>query len=102
MLVEEAGAITGVVSEIDFRLHLDLTILAGHRRIASIAQRIGIEASFLYTLLDAIPALIWLKDVEGRYLACNHSFERFFGAVEKDSVGKFDYDCMLRAEADAC
>ena len=43
-------------------------------------------------LIRALPDLIWLKDVEGRYLACNHRFEQFFGAPEVDIVGKTDFD----------
>ena len=43
-------------------------------------------------LIRAIPDLIWLKDVEGRYLACNHRFEQFFGATENNIVGKTDAD----------
>ena len=32
----------------------------------------------LHTLLQTIPDLIWLKDENGVYLACNKMFERFF------------------------
>ncbi len=220
VLTDERGAVVGVVSQTDFRLHLDLTILAGRRRIASIAQRtgitlppdtplmqaldmmhaqykscvvvveqgkplgivterdvvrlysccpgwqettlekvmvapvltvpvgsttsqaaeqmlvhkvrhlvvvdgngdmhgmvsehdltqlmasgmyeqrVGIEASFLHALLDTLPDLVWLKDVEGRYLACNHRFEQFFGAGEQGILGKTDYDFKDKALAD--
>ncbi len=220
VLVDEAGVVSGVVSDTDFRLHLDLTVLAGRRRISSIAQRTGlampaetplkqaldlmhaqhkscvivvaedkplgivterdvvrlyssktdwmdatlgdvmispvlsiavdattseaaekmlmhkvrhlvvvdtddsmtglvsehdltqlmakglsdqragIEESFLHGLLDTIPDLIWLKDVEGHYLACNHRFERFFGAKEQDILGKTDYYFVDKELAD--
>jgi diguanylate cyclase (GGDEF)-like protein/PAS domain S-box-containing protein len=36
--------------------------------------------------------LVWLKDPQGVYLACNLQFERFFGAKEADIVGKTDFD----------
>jgi diguanylate cyclase (GGDEF)-like protein/PAS domain S-box-containing protein len=42
--------------------------------------------------VDTIPDLIWLKDVEGIYLACNPMFERFFGAKEAQILGKTDFD----------
>jgi len=32
----------------------------------------------LHTLVQTIPDLIWLKDVNGVYLSCNKMFERFF------------------------
>ena len=54
----------------------------------------------LHTLLQTIPDLIWLKDENGVYLACNKMFERFFGAKEEDIVGKTDYDFVDRELAD--
>ncbi|MCX5883122.1 MAG: response regulator [Deltaproteobacteria bacterium] len=46
----------------------------------------------LRTLLRTIPDLVWLKDPKGIYLFCNSRFESFFGAKEKDIIGKTDYD----------
>jgi len=54
----------------------------------------------LRTLIHTIPDLVWLKDPEGVYLSCNRRFERFFGAAEKDIVGKTDYDFMDRDRGD--
>jgi PAS domain S-box-containing protein len=50
------------------------------------------ERNFLKTLVRALPDLVWLKDPDGVYLACNPRFERFFGAREADIVGRSDYD----------
>ncbi|MGO8683342.1 MAG: PAS domain S-box protein [Thermoleophilia bacterium] len=55
----------------------------------------------LRTLVDTIPDLVWLKDPEGVYLSCNRRFESFFGAAEKDIVGKTDYDFTDRELADS-
>ncbi|MCX5877409.1 MAG: PAS domain S-box protein, partial [Deltaproteobacteria bacterium] len=52
------------------------------------------------TLMDTIPDLIWLKDADGVYLACNKMFTRFFGAREEDILGKTDYDFVDRELAD--
>ncbi len=46
----------------------------------------------LRALLDTIPDLVWLKDPNGVYLACNPRFEQFFGAREADILGKRDHD----------
>jgi len=56
--------------------------------------------SHLHTLVDTIPDLIWLKDVDGVYLSCNPAFERFYGAPEADIVGKTDHDFVPQALAD--
>ena len=54
----------------------------------------------LRTLVQTIPDLIWLKDVNGVYLLCNPMFERFFGANEGDIIGKTDYDFVDKKLAD--
>ncbi|MDD3407730.1 MAG: PAS domain S-box protein [Methanomicrobium sp.] len=54
----------------------------------------------LRALLQTIPDLIWLKDVNGVYLACNRMFERFFGAPEREITGKTDYDFLDKELAD--
>lgn len=63
-------------------------------------ERAGIEESFLRTLIDTIPDLVWLKAADGAYLACNAKFEKFFGAKAADIIGKTDYDFMSKELAD--
>jgi PAS domain S-box-containing protein len=46
----------------------------------------------LDALMQAIPDLLWVKDLQGVYLACNPEFEKFFGAPERDIVGHRDED----------
>lgn len=58
------------------------------------------ERSFLKCLIQQLPDLIWMKDKEGVYLACNHEFELFFGAKEADILGKTDYDFVDKELAD--
>jgi PAS domain S-box-containing protein len=58
------------------------------------------QQTHLHTLVATIPDLIWLKDRDGVYLACNPSFEGFFGASEEEIVGKTDYDFVDRELAD--
>ncbi len=56
--------------------------------------------SHLRTLLQTLPDLVWLKDVDGVYLSCNARFERFFGAPEAAIVGKTDHDFVTADLAD--
>jgi len=62
--------------------------------------KIAQSESLLKALTQAIPDLVWLKDPDGVYLACNHRFESFFGASEEAIVGKTDYDFVDRKLAD--
>ncbi len=52
------------------------------------------------TILEAIPDLVWLKSQDGIYMACNPTFERFFGARQEEIVGKTDYDFVDKELAD--
>jgi PAS domain S-box-containing protein len=47
---------------------------------------------FLRKLMATIPDLVWLKDPQGVYLACNPGLERLYGVVEADIVGRLDSD----------
>ena len=53
------------------------------------------------TLVNTIPDLIWLKDINGVYLGCNKMVESLFGVVEKDMIGKTDYDFVDKELADS-
>jgi diguanylate cyclase (GGDEF)-like protein/PAS domain S-box-containing protein len=50
------------------------------------------ERAVLKAFFDAMPALAWMKDKDGRYLACNPQFEQFYGATEAEILGKTDFD----------
>ena len=65
-------------SEVFFRKMIEKNLLESETR--------------LRTLVQTIPDLIWLKDLDGVYLDCNIMFERFFGTEKKDIIGKTDYD----------
>ncbi|MCK9606312.1 MAG: diguanylate cyclase [Methylomonas sp.] len=64
-------------------------------------QQLLESETFLRTLIHTLPDLIWLKNADGVYLACNPRFERFFGAEEHVIVGKTDYDFVDSELADA-
>ncbi len=54
----------------------------------------------LRLLVETIPDMVWLKDVDGRYLSCNKMFGQYFGAKESEIVGKTDYDFVVKELAD--
>lgn len=95
-------------SEDEVQLLIDLTadlsygIAAIRQRTAKAEAESALQESELHlrTLVQTIPDLIWLKNEEGKYLACNTMFERFFGAGEKEIVGKTDYDFVDKEQAD--
>ncbi len=70
------------------------------RQVKKRTGELLISQDRLYTIINTIPDLIWLKDVDGVYLSCNRMFEQFFGAREADIVGKTDYDFVSTDLAD--
>ena len=52
-------------------------------------------------LINTLPDLVWLKDRQGIYLACNHRFERYLGVDEEEIIGQSDYDFMDQQLANA-
>lgn len=58
------------------------------------------ERRRLRTLIDSMPDLVWVKDVQGRYQICNPMFERFVGVREAELVDKTDYDLVSADQAD--
>ncbi|MFD2233085.1 PAS domain S-box protein [Phaeospirillum tilakii] len=69
---------------------------AGERLQAELEK----ERGLLATLIHTIPDLVWLKDVGGIYLSCNHAFRRFIGRDEAEIVGRTDFDLLPRAQAE--
>ena len=55
----------------------------------------------LRAILDHSVALIFVKDLEGRYLRVNRSYEEQFGVTDAELKGKTDYDHHPKDIADA-
>ncbi|GAB6097981.1 hypothetical protein JCM14469_42350 [Desulfatiferula olefinivorans] len=56
------------------------------------AEEIKRQAGVINSLLDAIPDLIFFKDIDGRYLGCNPAFAEFVGRSREEILGLTDYD----------
>ena len=48
--------------------------------------------SLLKMMLESMPDLVWLKDVDGVYLACNRAFANSLGTSVAEVIGKTDLD----------
>ncbi|NCU06190.1 MAG: PAS domain S-box protein, partial [Chitinophagaceae bacterium] len=46
----------------------------------------------LQSILDNTPLIMFIKDVEGRYLLINRSFKEEFSRTEEEVIGKTDFD----------
>lgn len=80
------------------RLALVLSDITEHKRTEAARRR---SEAHLRALVGTMPDLVWLKDPQGVYLACNKRFESFFGATEAEIIGKTDYDFKEQYLADS-
>ena len=52
------------------------------------------ESVFIKQVFNTIPDIVWVKDLEGRYLACNKKFESFLNKTEDEILGKTDAELL--------
>jgi PAS domain S-box-containing protein len=60
-------------------------------------QRISEER--LQAILDNAPAVVYLKDIQGRYLLVNRQFEALFHLTHEKTIGTTDYDLFPQEQA---
>ncbi|WP_119965623.1 PAS domain-containing protein, partial [Simplicispira lacusdiani] len=58
------------------------------------------QKMLLTSLIQAIPDMVYLKDAQGVYLACNPVFERFMGRGEREILGRTDAQLMAAPVAE--
>ena len=71
------------------------------RRAQSAATRAQTAEKFLSSIIDNIPAMIFIKDArELRFVRVNAIGERLLGLSTAQLIGKNDYDFFPKAQAD--
>lgn len=63
-------------------------------------EAIALERQRLLTLLNTLPDAVWLKDQDGRYLACNAALAQFFGRQSEQILSQTDHQLHPQAIAD--
>ncbi|BBP00437.1 EAL domain-containing protein [Sulfuriferula nivalis] len=54
----------------------------------------------LQAILDHVPAVVYMKDLSGRYLMINRHYEELFNVTNDDLVGKYDTGLFPQAQVD--
>ncbi|MGH7830002.1 MAG: two-component system sensor histidine kinase NtrB, partial [Candidatus Binatia bacterium] len=62
-------------------------------------QALRVSQGLLKTFIDNCPAIIFLKDAQGRYLYANPQFEKLTHRSEAEVVGKTDFEIFPEAQA---
>jgi PAS domain S-box-containing protein len=63
-------------------------------------QALRDSQQFLNAIIDNSLAVIYVKDLEGRYILVNKAFEDLFGAAKSSLVGKTDDDLFSKEQAE--
>jgi PAS domain S-box-containing protein len=58
------------------------------------------DKALLRCIIDSVGDLIFIKDVNGVYQACNKAAEEFIGLLESEQIGKTDFDFFDRDVAE--
>jgi PAS domain S-box-containing protein len=66
----------------------------------NLADALAHERNVLRTMIDLIPAMIYAKDAQSRFTACNELVARRMGVGPADLIGKTDFDFFPREMAE--
>ena len=88
-IYDAGGKLTSILSQV-----LDVT----DRRRAEEAVRNSRKQ--LQEIIDGSPGIVFVKDLEGRFIRANQTFERFLGVTREELRGKTDYDLITRERAE--
>jgi len=83
-------------SEFDTLAQAANQMIQERERIRSV---LSAEKSRLRYMIDAIPDLIFFKDVESKFLGCNKAFEKYIDKKAEDIIGLSEYDLFEKNEA---
>ena len=63
-------------------------------------EALEIERGLLRTMIDSLPAKIYAKDTQSRFIACNWPVAREMGTTPAEIIGKTDFDYFPREMAE--
>lgn len=64
------------------------------------APHVPVVAEQLQALIDNTSAVIYMRDLDGRYIVVNHEYERLFGLRREEVIGLTDHDLFSAEIAD--
>jgi two-component system sensor kinase FixL len=70
-------------------------------RAAQLSDDLRKSQRQLQAIIDGTPSLIYVKDLEGRFLLVNRGFESVLGVSRKELIGRTSHDLLPKTIADA-
>ncbi len=69
------------------------------RQLQNHLQHLKVRRSHFQALVDSIPDLTWVKDLDSRFLMVNRQFTKAFGLTSEEILGKTDFDLSESEQA---
>jgi len=99
---DRVRVVTYSVSAIPLPDHCVAAVFESFRATDEAARELRDMSGFLDSIVENIPAMIFVKDAEGlRFRRINRAGEALLGIDRRELVGKTDYDFFPRDQADA-
>jgi diguanylate cyclase (GGDEF)-like protein/PAS domain S-box-containing protein len=108
-LTDKAGQVVGIVGvtrDVSAQELASVAPASGSEQERERTERKELESALererglLRTMIDLIPAKIYAKDAQGRFLACNKLVAREMGTTPEAVIGKTDFDFFPAAMAE--
>jgi PAS domain S-box-containing protein len=77
------------------------TVINDITELKKAENEINRQASIINSLINSIPDLIFIKDINGVYLGCNDPFAELVDKSVNEIIGKTDYDLFDKDSADS-
>jgi PAS domain S-box-containing protein len=84
-----------------YQEHLEDQVAERTAEVVASNEQLRRSQHLLQAIIDNATAVIWVKDLVGRYLLINWRFEEVFHISRDRVAGKTDYDLFPREQADA-
>ncbi|GAB0058418.1 Sensor histidine kinase RcsC [Candidatus Magnetaquicoccaceae bacterium FCR-1] len=88
-----------LVLEIDARRKLEKLAQKNNEALQNAHRELQISEARLRSILDNTSALVFMKDLHGRYLFINRQYEELFHVANQDLAGKTDFDIFPPEQA---
>jgi len=73
-------------------IRISAALQAADSQRQDLATALAHERTLLRTMIDLIPAFIYAKDAQSRFIAMNTALARNMGTAAADAIGKTDFD----------
>jgi len=97
---DELGEISAALDRMGDAVRRRMEVLSENDELKKTQQALEESRARLQAILDYIPAIVFMKDIQGRYLVINRWYENLLKLSEQDVRGKTPYEILPRDVAD--